>query len=212
MSEAGEPGEAPEPRSFYTETLPEQWNRALREQERRVEAEQRVLEGMRAVDATLRVRVEAETFYLNIAKGRLETGESAAHPPVLTLVQERRDFQRLMQDAGESPLGFLGVLSGLAGEMKLTASRLEGLRRLSGSLRFEVTGDAGFALLAGFGEESADPADGEPNTRIRIAPEVYADLRSGALDPQNAFMSGRIEVEGDMQLAMQLALAVMAPE
>ena len=204
--------QAPEPRSFYTETLPEQWNRALREQERRVETEQRVLEGMRSVDATLAVQVEAETFYLNIEKGRLSSSESADHPPVLSLVQERGDFERLMQDAGDSPLAFLGVLSGMVGEMKLTAARLEGLRRLSGSLRFEVSGDTGFALLAGFGDEATEAPKGEPTTRIRIAPEVYTDLRSGALDPQNAFMTGKIEVEGDMQLAMQLALAVMAPD
>lgn len=201
--------DAPEPRAFYSETLPEQWNRALREQERRVEAEQRLLEGMRGVNATLCVQVEGETFHLNVEKGSLSTGDEARHSPVLSLVQERRDFERLMRDAGDSPLGFLGVLSGLAGEMKLTASRMEGLRRLSGAIRFEVTGDDGFRLLTRFGDAEAGC---EPDTTIRIAPEVYADLQAGRLDPQNAFMTGRIEVEGDMQLAMQLALAVMAPE
>ena len=42
--------------------------------------------------------------------------------------------------------------------------------------------------------------------------EVYQQLRSGEMDPQDAFMSGKIDIVGDMQMAMQLALAVMSPD
>ncbi len=201
--------DAPEPRAFYTEAFPEQWNRVLREQERRVETEQRTLDGMRAVEATLCARVGAETFYLNIESGRLTASETAAHPPLFTLAQERPDFERLVAESGGSALGFLGVLSGLGDELKLTRSRLEALSRLEGTLRFEVTGDAGFALLARFGGGDAEK---DPDTTLRVAPDAYAALKSGELEAQNAFMTGRIEVDGDMQLAMQLALAVLAPE
>jgi len=107
-----------DPQTFYTELLPAQWNRALREQERAVESAQRLLEGMRAVHATIRVEVQGEgggSFLLNIAKGQLSVGEQADHPPFLTLVQELPSFERLAAEAGDSPLGFLGGLSGLAG-------------------------------------------------------------------------------------------------
>ena len=200
--------EAPEPRAFYTEAFPEQWNRLLRDQERRVEAERRTLEGMHAVDATLCARVAGETFYLNIEGGRLTAGDTAAHPPLFTLAQERRDFDRLVAEAGGSALGFLGVLSGLGNELKLTKNRLEALSRLEGALRFEVTGDQGFALLARFGTDD----EKDPDTTLRVAPDAYEQLKTGQLEAQNAFMTGAIEVEGDMQLAMQLALAVLAPE
>jgi hypothetical protein len=47
----------------------------------------------------------------------------------------------------------------------------------------------------------------EPTTSIRIAEDAYRELRSGALDAPAAFLQGRIDVLGDVQLAMQLALA-----
>ena len=106
-------------------------------------------------------------------------------------------------------MGFLGGLSGLAGGMKLTQGRIENLSGVSGCLRFEITGDRGFALLTHFGSA---PLPDQPDTSIAVSPEAYQALRSGELDPQDAFMNGQIQVEGDMQLAMQIALAALSPD
>lgn len=202
----------PGPKTYFTELLPEQFERALRAQQREVECAQRVLDGMRAVQATIAVTVRGEgggTFYLNVDGGRLTPGSAAAHPVALTLVQERRDYERLIADAGDSALGFLGGLSGLAGEMKLTKARLDVLAGVTGTLHFEVTGGEGFSILTHFGE---GPAKQQPDTVIRVDPGVYAELRAGKLDAQNAFMGGKLQIEGDLQLAMQVALAAMAPD
>ena len=200
--------DAPEPRQFYTEALPEQWNRTLREQERKVEAEQRLLDGMRSSHASLCARVGDETFHLAIVEGRLAAVDAPAGDPLVTLVQDRGDFERLTLDTGSSALGFLGVLAGLSGELKLTRAKVEALSQLAGSLRFEIGGEAGFALGAHFGNVEKP----EPDTTIRIAPDVYAELKAGDLEAPNAFMTGKIEVEGDIQLAMQLALSVLSPD
>lgn len=208
----GEAAGAPEPQAFYTELLPARWNRALREQERAVEAAQRVLDGMRAVSATIRVEVEGEgggTFYLNVHDGRMEPGDAPAQEPFLTLLQDRPGFQRLAAEAGDSPMAFLGGLSGLAGEMKLTQARLENLQGVRGCVRFEVTGPGGFALRTHFGAGPVPEAD---DTSITVDPDAYRKLRSGELEPQDAFMTGQIAVDGDMQLAMQIALAALAPD
>ena len=201
--------EVPEPRAFFTERLPEQFNRALAKQEQAVAAAQKVLDGMRGVDATLRVIVDGEAFHLDVAKGRMRASATPAHPPVLTLVLDRRAFGRVAAEAGDSAMGFLGGLSGLAGEVKLTKSRLETLAGVSGSLRFEVDGDDGFALTPHFGPGSVPEA---PDTTLTVDAETYRDLRAGRLDPQNAFMGGKIRVAGNMQLAMQLALAALSPD
>ena len=93
--------------------------------------------------------------------------------------------------------------------MRLTRARLDLLAGVNGSLRFEIRGEGGFALLTHFGA-SAAPA--EPSTTITVDRSAYHALRAGELDPQDAFLSGQIHVEGDMQLAMQLALAALAPD
>ena len=54
----------------------------------------------------------------------------------------------------------------------------------------------------------SDTAD----TTIRVDAQAYRELREGKLEPQEAFLAGKIAVEGDMQRAMQLALAVLSPD
>lgn len=201
-----------DPRSFYAERIPAQFNAALDAQEALGEEGRRVYEGMRAVTATIRVDVEGEsggTFFLNIEAGRMRAGDGPAHPPFLTLMQDRRAFERIAAEAGDSAMALLGGLSGLAQEMKLTKARLDNLALVEGLVHFEVTGEDGFVLLTHFGAEEVPD---EPRTVIRVDEAAYRDLRSGRLDPQAAFMSQQIVVEGDMQTAMQLALAAVAPD
>ena len=201
-----------DPASFYRERIPAQFNRALDRQQALGEAGRRVYEKMRAVDATIRVDVEGQgggTFFLNIRAGRMSAEDHAAHAPFLTLIQDRRAFDRLASEAGDSALALLGGLAGVAGEIALTRTRVESLRAVDGLVRIEVTGEDGFALATHFG---ATPIPAEPKTRITVDAAAYRDLRSGALDPQLAFMNQQIVVEGDMSAAMQLALAAVAPD
>lgn len=210
------------PKAFYTEQLPSQWNRALRDQARAADAAQRVLDGLRAANATLRIDIvgqagvgqagrgdAAETFFLNISDGELEAGDAPAHTPFLTLVQDPAAFERLVAEAGGSALGFLGGLSGLAGEMKLTKERIDALAAAPGTFRFSLVGEGGFDLIAHFG---AGEPEAEPGTTITVEMDAYQSLKRGELNPPDAFLSGQIQVEGDMQAAMQLALTMMAPD
>ncbi len=200
------------PASFYGERIPAQFNRALDHQQALGDAGRRVYEAMSAVDATIRVDVKGPgggTFYLNIRAGRMSAEARAAHAPFLTLIQDRRAFDHLSREAGDSALALLGGLSGIAGEIVLTRARVENLRAVDGLVRFEVTGDDGFAVATHFG---AAPVPAEPKTRITVDSAVYRDLRSGALDAQSAFMNQQILVEGDLQAAMQLALAAVSPD
>lgn len=204
------------PRDFYTRRVPAQWNKTLDEQEKAAagagDETRRVLEGMQAVHATIAVQVRGdatESFALNVAAGRMSADDEAAQPPFMTLAHDLDTFEVLERESGDSVLGFLGGLAGLEESMKLTAGRMQNLAGLEGTLRFALTGAGGFTLLVHFGEgEVAD----EPKCSLSVDREAYDKLRSGEINPQEAFMNQQIEIAGDMQMAMQLALAAMTPD
>lgn len=198
-----------DPRQFYTEVVPRQFNASLDAQAALGEAGRRVYEEMCAVDGTILVRVEGEEFFLDIEAGRMRASAQPKHPPFMRLIQDRPDFEILALESGGSPLALLGWLSGLGGEMKLTRTRMLNLSFVKGTVLFEVEGADGFRLITHFGDGiETDP----PNASIRVSPESYRELRAGGIDPPTAFLDGKIRVEGDVQLSMQLALAAVAPD
>lgn len=201
---------------FYAEDVPAQFNLTLERQQRAATHdpdEARVLDEMHAVRASIVVRIDAgqeqRSHCFDIERGRMQHVAAPRRPPFLILNHALDQFDSLRRGCGDSMLGFLGALAGLGEEMKLTALRVRSLRELAGSLRFETTGEAGFALVAHFGDVAAES---EPRAGIRIRDEIFARLRSGRLDPQTAFLDGLIEIEGDEELAIRLALAASSRE
>lgn len=200
---------------FYRKRVPEQFNHTLesqREAARSDASAASVLGEMEAVRTAILVQVhDGATLHrhaLDIERGRMHYVDAPSYAPFLVLGHALEDFEDLRRECGDSLLGFLGGLAGLGDQMRLTAQRVRSLRELDGNLVFERTGPCGFVLSAAFGVETiAAP----PRATIRIDEHVYAQLRSGKLDPQNAFLEGQIEVEGDMEMAIGLALAALSP-
>jgi hypothetical protein len=208
VSKAG----ASDPRTFYCETIPADFNRGLDEQAALGEPGRRVFEAMQTLSATIRVDLvgdDAATFYLNIKDGRMNAAEDAGQPPCIRLIQDDAALQWLMRETDGSLSALLGALAGLGGEMKLTRKRMLDLEAVDGLIRFEVVGDDGFSLLTHFGNREM-PA--EPDAVIRMSEGSYAEMRWGRVDPQAAFLDDSITTEGDLQKVMQVAFAVVAPD
>jgi hypothetical protein len=204
--------EAPDPHAFYTVRIPAQFNRALAEQRGAGETGRRVYDGMRAVDATIRVQVEGEgggTFHLNIDDGHMSSGTEPLHPPFLTLLLRRDAFDHIALGAGDSAMALFGGLEQLTGDIRLTRSRIQSLSDVNGLIRLEVTGRQGFVLSAHFGVK---PIPDEPDTKVQLDESVYRDLQSGQLDAQTAFMKHQIVVEGNLRIAMKVAMATIASD
>jgi len=100
----------------------------------------------------------------------------------------------------------------MPGDMALTSQRIQNLHGLDGALRFELTGGDAFRITAHFGRDIGGDLSEEARCAISLDAEAYAELQSGALSPQDAFMSGRVQVDGDMQMVMKIALAALSPE
>jgi hypothetical protein len=208
-----------DPDAFYRVRVPAQWNRTLEVQALAAEGDAlaaRLLDEMRRVEATLEVVVETggapRRYHLNVRAGALSADPAPARPPFLVLVHDLDSFATLERESGDSVLSFLGTLAGQAGDMKLTPARLRNLRELSGTARLRLTGGAPMELEARFGAAAADAAPDAPRCTLQMASEVFAAMRRGELGAQQAFLGGQIVVEGDLQLAMQLALAALAPD
>lgn len=210
--------ETPDPKTFFRERFPAQLNRSLADQEQAAQMAQRALAGMRSVAATIRFDVRGEgdiTVFVNIEGGRSSADDAPAHPPFLSIAVDRSHYEPLFREAGDNVLGFLGGISGMGTPIKLTRDRVEQIAAVGGTLCFELTGEGGFRLLAKLGStapsESGDGGD-DADTTIRVDTQAYRELREGRLEPQEAFLAGKIAIEGDMQRAMQLALAVLSPD
>jgi hypothetical protein len=134
----------------------------------------------------------------------MTVGTEPAFPPLMTTYQSYADWQ-VAVISGEAMLA-----PGQGGtQRELTRSRIERLKLLKGTVRFTFThfpdgSERGFDLQFGEGERPANP-----QTVMTLKVEDARKMARGELDPQVAFMSGLIQVSGDMALAMQFGAAMM---
>jgi SCP-2 sterol transfer family len=82
------------------------------------------------------------------------------------------------------------------------------VRQLSGRILFEIEGKRRrrFALDVGFGK--AGVSAGRPRTTVRLDGTTFEGIRGGTIPPMQPLLDGRLKLEGDRALAMQLLLLV----
>ena len=78
---------------------------------------------------------------------------------------------------------------------------------VNATYQFELTGDGGGTYNVAVGNGTCTVNKGPaatPNITITMAAQDYLDMINGKLNPQMAFMSGKLKIAGDMGLAMKM--------
>ena len=74
-------------------------------------------------------------------------------------------------------------------------------------IQYEITGEGGGTWNATIKDGTCSVASGAapaPNLTLTISGQDWLDMLAGKLNPQMAFMSGKLKLKGDMGLAMKL--------
>lgn len=79
---------------------------------------------------------------------------------------------------------------------------------VNATYQFDLTGDGGGTWQVAVGDgackvEQGNPND-KPNITITMACGDYLDMITGKLNPQMAFMGGKLKIKGDMSLALKM--------
>ena len=88
------------------------------------------------------------------------------------------------------------------------ASDVDLVKQISGRLAFEIEGKRRRRWILDVGFGKAGVSAGRPRTTVRIDGATFEGMRAGTVAPMQVLLDGRLKVEGDRALAMQLLLLV----
>ena len=88
----------------------------------------------------------------------------------------------------------------------LALTKKMGEASFGGSAKFDIDGE-GCIMIDAAGVRAGDE-EAEAEVTLRANTETFQDILAGDLDPASAFMSGRLTIDGDMGVAMQLGSAL----
>jgi hypothetical protein len=193
---------------YFEKRVPLAWNERLTAQDARGANGAELLAKMRATDLALEIEVgPSARFHLLVERGEMRAAPRAHPDPMVTLGLTEADCVRLEASVGASPMALLGGVGGNP-DFALTPARVAALREIEGTMRLEVTGAQPWGVLLHFGA----PPIPEVTTTVSIADAEFAQLIAGSLDLQGLFMTGKLQLGGNVEVPMKMAMAIMAPE
>jgi putative sterol carrier protein len=159
---------------------------------------------------TIRVRLDGDgggAWDLSINEAGLKVGAAGAAEPEVMVAQTVADWKAIA--VGEpGAVDLAPPQSSPTDILFLDKNAQAMLGQVKGTVRFEVTGYNGrtWQLTVKFG---AQPLKPEPDATISVDAETYGQILARTLPPPQAYFQGKVKLLGDMNLAMQLGMAMM---
>ena len=156
-------------------------------------------------------------WLFRVNQGRMEVESGSRSEASFSVVQSVDDWRGALWEGRGGAIGKQAAAFFRPGEQAAQAARpgaanmggppnaaaLAQMEKLNGVIRMRVTGGEGGDWHVDFKLGPGDlPA--EPTTTLTLTAEDAAAMERGELDPMQAFMSGRLQVTGDMTLMMQM--------
>jgi hypothetical protein len=188
-----------EPQVFLREQVAPRVAQRIEDLRAEIERLHRELADRLTAEATVALVLEGSgggTWYMNIRDGQMVVDTQPAQPPLVSVHQTRADWEALARAAGgATPMG-----------ADLTASRIERLRDIRGTLEFRLATSEGERRV----EVRLGPTGEGSRCTLSMKAEDALRLQSGELRPEAAFVQGLVKLQGDITLAMQLGSVLFA--
>ena len=144
---------------------------------------------------------------LQASDTELQVEKAGREPPDVWLRQSVPDFLAALSPTPDPDLPELLPPGWSALDLLFLDPRdVELLRQVSGRVLVEVAGRRGrrWAFDVGFGKTGVTA--GRPRSTVRLDGATFDGLRAGSIPPMQPLLDGRLKIEGDRALAMQLLL------
>jgi hypothetical protein len=180
--------------------------------------------GTEDVDVKLGVKLDGDgggEWVVHLAKGQMNVSQGSREETAFSVVQSVADWRGALWEGRGGAIGKQasaifrpGEAAGPArpGQMQgagaPSPAALEQMKALNGVIRMVVAGGQGGEWKVDF-KLGPGPIPEQPSTTITVSADDAAAMERGELDPMTAFMSGRMQVAGDMALMMQMQMIQM---
>lgn len=203
------PSASTSPKEFFEQWLPKAFSAAP------------VPEAAKAVDVKLGVKLDGSgggEWVFHMDHGKLNIAPASAEPCAFTLIQSVDDWRGCLWEGRGGAFGKQAAAMFQPGAQSeggqgpggrpMNPQAIERLGALKGVIRMIVSGGSGGDWKVDF-KLGAGPVPADPTTTVTITHEDADAMGRGELDPMQAFMSGKIQIAGDMALMMQMQAATM---
>ena len=165
----------------------------------------------RQVDVTLGVKLEGEgggEWRIQLKGGEMSVAPGSTEDAAFTVIQSVVDWRGALWENrggafGKQSRALFEPGGGAGGAGAMPPSALAQLQMLRGVIKMVVGGGPGGDWAVAF-KLGPGPVPEQPTTTVSVTADDAAALERGELDPMQAFMSGRIQIAGDMTLLMQM--------